>query len=75
VIVTVANVIDAPTSSTSSTIRERFSPSGLSHRSVRSRPATTTRDPFDTQLSHFCIAAGQRAALFPATAVFRPYPG
>lgn len=34
VIATVAKVIEAPTSSTSITMRERFSPSGVSHRSV-----------------------------------------
>lgn len=58
--VTVANVIDAPTSSTSSTIRERFSPSGLSHRSVRSRPATTTRDPFDSDPATFSANCRQQ---------------
>ena len=53
VIAMVAKVIDAPMSSTSSTIRERFSPSGDSHRSVHSRPATTTRAPLASDSVRF----------------------
>ena len=62
VMATVAKVIEAPTSSTSITIPERFSPSGVSHRSVRSLPATTTRAPLDSDSARFsasCLQALQ----------------
>lgn len=59
VMVTVANVMDAATSSASITIFERFSPSGLSQRSVRSLPATTSRAPLRAEAARFSASCRQ----------------